>query len=69
MIELSFVSFEFWTVLFSGTATTLISLYLGQLNIIPVRTFWLLSLSKIASESKYLLLFVSHPVQRQEVIF
>jgi hypothetical protein len=30
MMELSFVSFEFWTVLFSGTATTLISLYLGK---------------------------------------
>lgn len=28
MMELSFISFEFWTVLFSGSATTLISLYL-----------------------------------------
>jgi hypothetical protein len=30
MMELSFISFEFWTVLFSGSATTLISLYLGK---------------------------------------
>jgi hypothetical protein len=30
MMELSFISFQFWTVLFSGSATTLISLYLGE---------------------------------------
>jgi hypothetical protein len=30
IMELSFISFEFWTVLFSGSATTLISLYLGE---------------------------------------
>ncbi len=46
MMELSFISFEFWTVLFSGSATTLISLYLGEYsshcneNPIYVFQFW-----------------------------
>jgi hypothetical protein len=46
MMELSFISFEFWTVLFSGSATTLISLYLGEYsshcneNPIYVFLFW-----------------------------